>query len=263
MARESFSDLPIIVGGCFRSGTSLVRRLLNAHSRIFCGPEVKFLRDFHGDYIEDELAHIRFLRSARAWVSDDELLEVAGRAFVELHERAARQAGKARWADKNPENVLYLDAWERLLGERFLFVHVVRSPLANLASIAEANFRLTIPGDLDGRIDLYRRYNEAGLAIGERLASRYRRVRYEDLVTRPADELAELMTWLGEEAEPMQLRFNELPQGSGLEDPKIADTAGVHARSVDRSELFDAATRTRIERETGALWRRLSSRDAA
>ena len=35
----NFSALPIIVGGCFRSGTSLVRRLLNAHSRIFCGPD--------------------------------------------------------------------------------------------------------------------------------------------------------------------------------------------------------------------------------
>ena len=44
---------PIIVGGCHRSGTSLVRRLLNAHSRIYCGPEVKFFRDFFKDERDD------------------------------------------------------------------------------------------------------------------------------------------------------------------------------------------------------------------
>ncbi|MBI3997802.1 MAG: sulfotransferase [Armatimonadetes bacterium] len=48
---------PIIIGGCPRSGTSLVRRILNAHSRIYSGPEVKFFRDFSGDYPNDPLRH--------------------------------------------------------------------------------------------------------------------------------------------------------------------------------------------------------------
>jgi hypothetical protein len=47
---------PIIIGGCHRSGTSLLRRILNARSRIHCGPEIKFLRDFHGDYYGDPSA---------------------------------------------------------------------------------------------------------------------------------------------------------------------------------------------------------------
>ncbi len=33
------SKWPIVVGGCLRSGTSLVRRLLDSHTRIHCGPE--------------------------------------------------------------------------------------------------------------------------------------------------------------------------------------------------------------------------------
>jgi Sulfotransferase family len=37
---------PIVVGGCYRSGTSLVRRLLDSHPRIHCGPEVKLFRDY-------------------------------------------------------------------------------------------------------------------------------------------------------------------------------------------------------------------------
>src|SRR6266700_7471909 len=97
------SSWPIVVGGCHRSGTSLVRRLLDSHSRIHCGPEVKFFRDFYGDYFDDPLDHLRFTRSARSLLGEDELLEVVGRAFVLLHERAAHRAGKQRWADKVPE----------------------------------------------------------------------------------------------------------------------------------------------------------------
>src|SRR5690242_443217 len=107
---------PIIIGGCHRSGTSLMRRLLNAHSRIYCGPEVKFFRDFYNDYaLKDPLKKVRYMFSARAILSEDELLEVLGESFIELHVRAARQSGKARWADKNPENVLYAAEWTRLL----------------------------------------------------------------------------------------------------------------------------------------------------
>ena len=46
--------------------------------------------------------------------------------------------GKARWADKNPENVLYWRDWDRLLGRDWLFVHMVRHPLERLHSATRA-----------------------------------------------------------------------------------------------------------------------------
>jgi Sulfotransferase family len=145
---------PIVVGGCFRSGTSLLRRVLDAHSRIHCGPEVKFFRDFYGDYISDPLRHLRFFTSAHALVSESELLDVTGATFIALHERAALAAGKMRWADKNPENVLYLEQWQRLLGDAWLVVHMVRNPLDTLASMQEARFPLTLPPDIQGKVDV-------------------------------------------------------------------------------------------------------------
>ena len=249
---------PIIVGGCHRSGTSLVRRLLNAHSRIYCGPEVKFFRDFYNDYGQDPLQHLRFATSARAMLSEGELLEVLGRAFVILHERAAAQAGKARWADKNPENVLYLAEWQRLLDDRWALVHVVRNPLDNLASMKEAGFPLTLPPELEARIALYRRYTEAGLSFGASQPARYYLLLYERLVSSPEEELQELMRWLGEEAEPAQLAFNRQPQQPGLEDPKIATTAGVHTESIGRWPAILTPEEARaIWQETEALWSQL------
>jgi hypothetical protein len=38
---------PIVVGACFSSGMTLVRRILNAHPRVFCGPKTAFFADWY------------------------------------------------------------------------------------------------------------------------------------------------------------------------------------------------------------------------
>jgi hypothetical protein len=246
---------PIIIGGCHRSGTSLIRRILNAHSRIYCGPEVKFFRDFYNDYANDPIRHARFMISARDVLPEPELLELLGQAFVKLHERAAARAGKPRWADKNPENVVYLDQWQQLLGDGWFFIHVVRNPLDTLASIAEIRFPFALPTELVARIAFYRRYTQAGLDFGAAHPDRYFRLVYERLVHAPQDTLEHLMLWLGETFESGQLEFNKFPQQSGLEDPKIAGTSKIHAESIGRWLTILSNEEARIIwRETRELW---------
>ncbi len=253
-------DWPIIVGGCHRSGTSLVRRLLNAHSHIHCGTEVMFFRDLVGDYRGDHLHHLRFMTTARSLVGDDDLLAVVGRAFIQLHELAARHAGKSRWADKNPDNVLYLPLWEKLLGDRWLLVHVVRNPLDNLRSMTEAGFPLTLPETLGDRIAMYVRYNQAALNFAAVCPERYVGVLYDDLVRSPEQELERLMAGIGEEWETGQLTFNENHHDLGLEDPKIATTDGLHALSLGRwSELLSEADAAEIARGTADIWSRVKA----
>lgn len=227
-------DWPIIVGGCHRSGTSLVRRLLDTHPRIHCGPEVLFFRDFYGDYRDDSFAALRFAATARSLLPENELLEVLGHAFVDLHERAARHAKKPRWADKAPENVLYAQQWQHLLGDEWLMLHVLRNPLDTIASMKESPFPLTLPEDIPARIAYYVRFIEEGLAFEAKNPERCRRVVYEELCTSPAAALEGLMGWLGEPFVPEQLDFNTVPHQEGQEDPEIAGTAGVHADSLGR-----------------------------
>lgn len=247
--------VPIIVGGSHRSGTSLVRRLLNAHPRIHCGPEVKFFRDFYGHYRVDPLAHLRFSHSARTLVPESELLAEWGRLYVRLQRRAAQRAGKTRWADKNPENAVYLPQWEQLLGQRWLYVHVIRNPLDALASIDEAGFPQTLPPDWPGRIAYVRRYMELGLEYVERHPDRAHLVVYEQLVSRPAPTLTALMRFLGETYRPGQLDFNRQDHGPGIEDPKIKDAEGIHGHSVGRWRgHLDDKTARMIWQATEGLW---------
>jgi Sulfotransferase family len=254
----SRSDWPIVVGGCHRSGTSVVRRMLDSHPDIHCGPEVTFFRDFYDAYQDDPLRHLRFSQTARTLLPEPELLDVLGRSFVDLHLQAARRAGKRRWADKAPDNVLYLEEWGRLLGREWLFVHVVRNPLDTVASMAEIGFPLTLPADLEGRIAFYRRYAQAGFVFGHRHRDRCRLVVYERLVAEPEPEVSRLMDWLGETFDPLQLAFNDVPHTPGLEDPKIATTTAIHAESVGRWRALlspqDAAT---VWEATADLWERI------
>lgn len=255
---------PIVIGGCHRSGTSMLRRTLNAHSRIHCGPEVKFFRDFYGDYEDDPLRSFRFPATARAILPEDELLDELGAAFVRVHERASARAGKCRWADKAPENVLYLRQWQRLLGDRWLFVHVVRHPLDTLASIKETRFQRTIPADLDRRIAFYRQYTQAGLDFTAAAPDRSVRVVYDRFVRAPEDGLRVLMRCLDEEAEPGQIAFNEQPQDAGLEDPKVAATTRIHAESVSRWPAVLTPDEARVAWEsTRDLWAAVSDESAA
>jgi hypothetical protein len=215
---------------------------------------VKFFRDFSGDYLDDPLAHLRFARTLRDLVPEDEALDVLGRAFVELHERAARRAGKARWADKAPENVLYTAQWEHILDGRYVLVQLVRNPLDTVASM-HGRFPLTLPDSLESRIEMYRTYTEAGLAFGHAHPERYMRVVYEDLCAEPAAVVRQLMEWLGEELDPVQLAFNAVAHQEGLEDPAVGGTDRVHAESVGRwrSRLSEQEARLVWERTRG-LW---------
>jgi len=231
--------LPIIIGGFYRSGTSLVRRILDAHSQIHCGPEVKFFKDFYGDYLHDELRHVRFFETLPSLgITLDELLPIFGDAFIRSHEFAMQKSGKARWADKNPENVLYLERWRQLIPRGFFFVYVERNPLDALASLKEIGFQKTVPLNFSDKLQLYLKFHYAAQAYFDTFPKNCIRIRYEELVTNPEQVLASLFMILGERYEPSVLFdcfSNE--RGTGIEDPKVGQTRSIHCRNIGRWQV--------------------------
>jgi hypothetical protein len=258
--RNEVREWPIILGGGHRTGTTLLRYLLDGHSRIHCGAEVKFFRDFHDHYLKgDPLKHLRFSQSARSLLPEDELLDVLGGAFVEVHARAAKRAGKQRWADKDPDNSLYLGGWERLLGSQWVYVHTVRDPVDTLASMREAGFKLSLPDDLDGQIQIYRQAMTAGLDFVARHPERACWIRYEDLARSTEPILRGLMNWIGEFFEAGQLEFSAQRKTEGLGDPKIRATEGAHGDSVGRGErVLSAEEVARVRGATAPILKSLA-----
>jgi len=227
---------PLIIGGFFRSGTSLFRRLLDSHSRIHCGPEIKFFRDFYGDYRNDPYGHVRFFKTARHLeIEEPVLLEIFGSAFVRLHQNAAAIHGKPVWADKNPENVLYLDQWQKLLKGRFIFVHLVRDPRDVLASLLEIGFEKTVPTEFSDKVALFETYLSHARDFSIRFPEKSVQVRYEDLVTSPETTLTRFLKRIGLAFEPrMMTDFLDPARRAGIEDPKVCRQDRIHANSIGR-----------------------------
>jgi hypothetical protein len=98
-------DSPIFLVGCQRSGTTMLRLVLDSHSRISCGPETRFLPELRR--IVDEQRD--WPRLARFGFPREDWLRRIGDFFGGVHADYAAGRGKARWADKTPLYALSLD----------------------------------------------------------------------------------------------------------------------------------------------------------
>ncbi|MDZ7725844.1 MAG: sulfotransferase [candidate division KSB1 bacterium] len=103
-----FDYPPLLIGGCGRSGTTILLSIVSAHPALFTIPE--------------ELGMFN-----RAVESDDGHI-VPGR-IDRLYRYILfnRIPSSCRfWCEKTPRNVLYLDKIDRYFGGRFKFIHIIR-----------------------------------------------------------------------------------------------------------------------------------------
>ncbi len=136
---------PIFIGGAGRSGTTLLRVVLDSHSRIACGPELKVIpsvaslwADFHA--LGAVLADSR--------VQGDDIDRVFGRLIVDLLEPLRRGAGKPRVAEKSPNNVFFFPHLHRMFPDAS-FLHMLRDGRDVVASLLTMRWRTTDGAPVD------------------------------------------------------------------------------------------------------------------
>jgi hypothetical protein len=225
--------MPVIVG-VPRSGTTLLRIMLDAHSALAIPPETGFLPHLAAlDAVADNgRAACEAITSSETW--PDFHLEAAAlaneverlspctpaevaRAFYRMY---ASRFGKTRWGDKTPTYGTDLDRIAGLLPEAHV-LHVIRDGRDVMLSVRGLWFR---PGDtVEACAEDWARRVAGTQAIGRRL-SRYFEVRYETLVTTPEATLRTLCRFLDLPFEPALLRYYERA-GSRLDEHEARYTA--------------------------------------
>jgi hypothetical protein len=207
---------PILIVGCPRSGTTLLRDLLRAHSRITIPDEslsLPAILRVHGDPADSRAA--RRLASdllASSGISRWRLPLVPGdlehhRSFgtmvAAVYEEWARMDDKPRWGEKTPQYVLDLPAMRRIFPGAQV-IHIIRDPCAVTASLLARPWG---PATARGVAQEWRRCVLAGRRDGRPLgADGYHELRYEALVAHPEPVLRALCAFLGERYEPQMLR---------------------------------------------------------
>lgn len=209
---------PFFIVGCPRSGTTLLRLMVDGHSNLAVPPESHFvvplayprrLRPLlRPVVVEDILPYL----SARDWeVDHDEVRSAVARAaplsYAELVSAVfgayAAAQGKPRWGDKTPRYVDHLPTIAELFPNA-RFIHLIRDGREVAASLAERRWG---PQSAVLGAFVWRRAIRRARAAGRMLGGRYMELRYEGLVTDTEAQLRRICEFLGEDYEAGMLAY--------------------------------------------------------
>jgi len=255
---------PLFIVGMSRSGTKLIRDLLNRNPRVGL-PEAEshflpyVIREIIGtEHVPGTRSSYRFGRfltrssfcermSGRGCkLSGKELREaLQSTSWGEVLERVFRfyggieQQPDAIWGDKTPRNLRNM----RLLKDFFpnaKFVHIVRDPRDRVVSVRNA-----WGGNVHLSADDWCRSMEKARVDAASLGDDYYELRYEALISNPETELQNLCRYLGIEFSPAMLELQRPVENQGDTGSQtrkslriVADNAGRYLKNLSPKELM-------------------------
>jgi hypothetical protein len=171
----------IAIGGCARSGTTLLSTMLSAHSQIHL-------------YSSDG-----FDRESGVLLADEDLI---GRGVSRILASDPPSPGETHWCEKTPGNVNHASKILRYFGAAGRFLHIVRDGRDVVCSIHPSR-----PDTYWVRPQRWVRDVAAGRAC-EGTAG-FKTIRYEDLVADPRSTLVDICDFVGLAFEESLLRYPE------------------------------------------------------
>lgn len=226
----------VFIVGCPRSGTTLLRRMVNAHQRVAVTPESHWIPRLFAErkgltpegLVTSELLSrlLELPRFTALGIGREELLKRLGNgepvhysSFVTgIFDLYGKAQGKPLVGDKTPDYVRWLDTLHTLWPHARI-VHLIRDgrdvwlSIANWTKAHQKNpgTFTTWKDDPVSTTALWWELNvrlgrQFGKLIGPRL---YHEVRYEALVTHPREECEVLCAFLGLAYDNGMLRFHE------------------------------------------------------
>jgi hypothetical protein len=214
---------PIFIGGAARSGTTLVRVILDSHPRIACGPELKVTPVLCQTWHSFQTSYLSALQES--FIGSADINQAFAQMILFLLDRHRQQTGKARAAEKSPSNVFVFEHLHHMFPESPL-IHVIRDGRDVVCSLLTMNWIDIATGqkseftrDAGKAAAYWVRAVQAGRQAGRlpQLQRHYLELRYEDIVARPEPTLQRLFAFVGEPWDPVVLQFHRQPRRLGNE----------------------------------------------
>lgn len=217
------TPMPVIVGAP-RSGTTLLRFILDAHPDLAIPPETGFLLlgpqfESRGDALREEFFRkvTNYPPEAPGWMDfhlrEDLFLKALSeldpftvpegyRAFYRLY---AERFNKKRWGDKTPKYCFTMDDIERILPEAH-FIHIIRDGRDSSLSLRRMWFS---PGwDIEIQARHWSKFVKAARDGGSR-CSHYFEIHYEDLILNTKETINKICDFIELDFNETMLRYYE------------------------------------------------------
>jgi hypothetical protein len=233
---------PIFIVSWVRSGSTLLRYLIDTHPAVACPAEIEL-----GPLCERLLATLVLTADPELDEHRQQADSIAQTRQIvgEVMSRYARRRGRRIWADKSPLNVQHLETLRAVFPRgRFICLyrdgvdvvhscveHLPLAPLEEMQPFVDRAGGDAFLGAVDGWLDAVDRM----LAFEQRHAGATWRVTYEALVRDPNEVLRALFAWLGLAWDPdlVERAFVE-PHDEGPADPKTQYAHRIETSSVGR-----------------------------
>jgi hypothetical protein len=240
----------VFIGGCSRSGTTLLGAMIGAHDAFICSPESHFkidvLRAIKKQDIsatpEEVLDFIKRHWRFKIWDLDlkpKTFLPAAGQnpsvgcLLNWVIDRYADQQAKSQaqiWVDHTPENISYTYSLLEVFPEA-KFIHIIRDGRAIAASILPLDWG---PNSIMKVSRWWMRMTSFGLAAEKALGpERVLRVKYEDLVLESEATMHTISQFLGIEYQPAML------QATGFNPPNYTTQQHLLVGSTPDSKVIN------------------------
>jgi hypothetical protein len=249
-----------------RSGTTLLRMMLDAHPGMTVPPETHFVPDLIKAAREPDATPadaLAAMKAHREWgdfdFSDGEVLGWfealdpfnAGDAVRAFYEAYAQRAGKPRWGEKTPMYVTKMRLIQKALPEA-RFVHVIRDGRDVALSVLDRTVRDYTAADVARR---WQRKIEKARTMAPKLRH-YMEIRYEDLILDTEPTLRRICEHIELDFDPAMLDYHERA-GERLKEMKRAlpATDGANELSVERRMATHAMTTRPPDADRVSRWR--------
>jgi protein-tyrosine sulfotransferase len=236
---------PIFILTHGRSGSTLLRFLLDSHREVCCPAEIEIGKLSKCVFHTVDLTMGASLRGELEAAREAAVLIKVRWHIDEIMQRYCERKGKERWCDKSVSNIDHL-GWIAKVFPDASHICLYRGCLDVVYSGIEA-FRFGFPGRLaefvarnpgnvvEALVESWCERTEALLAFEREHASRCFRIRYEDLVADPDAISAAMLSFLNLEPSPDIVRHTfSLAHDNGPGDWKIQFTSRVHSSMVGK-----------------------------
>lgn len=253
--------MAILIGCSPSTGSSLLRRIMNRHSQIFCGAETSMFAK-EGLYLDWEANKHKLTRPSIFGLSNTGWHNFVGveldaeyqctplqlkklikahsdfPSFVEaFYQPSLKSADKKYWAEKTPSNAFTLQLFLNIFPQGKT-IHIVRHPLDAIASLMNRGMTAY------NAVAVYLLNTAKALEVND---DRCHLVKYEALVVEAEKTSEELCRFLGLKFEATMLESSGKEKGvSKMEGWNYDETNKIQQGSVGRFSLFDQETRAEV-----------------